>query len=78
MPVPSRLGAPVFGGADVTYFNEVYESLSSRTATDPAGEDVNAKFPYYCTETIQETIQIIKRYLKKDWVQVKEELKDGF
>jgi hypothetical protein len=72
------LGAPVFGGADVTKLIVVYESLSSRTGTDPAAEDVIATFPYYCSETIQETIKMMSRYLTKDWVQLKEELKDAF
>jgi hypothetical protein len=45
MPLPGTMGAPVFGGADVTKFIEAYESLSSRTGTDPAAEDVIATFP---------------------------------
>jgi hypothetical protein len=78
MPIPGTMGAPVFGGADVTKFIEAYDSLSSRTRTDPAAEDVIATFPYYCLETIQETIKMMNGYLMKDWVQLKEELKDGF
>jgi len=78
MPLPGTMGAPVFGGADVTKFIEAYESLSSRTGTDPAAEDVIATFPYYCSETIQETIKMMNGYLRKDWEQLKEELKDAF
>jgi hypothetical protein len=47
-PLPGTMGAPVFGGADVTKFVEAYESLFSRTRTDPAAEDDIATFPYYC------------------------------
>jgi hypothetical protein len=78
MPLPGTMGAPVFGGAHVTKFIEAYESLSSRTETDPAAEDVIATFPYYCSETIQETMKMMNGYLTKDWVQLKEELKDAF
>ena len=45
MPLPGTMGAPVSGGADVTKFVKVYESLSSRTRTDPVAEDVTATFP---------------------------------
>jgi len=78
MPLPGTMCAPVFGGADVTKFIEEYESLSSRTGTNPAAEDVIATFPYYCSETIQETIKMMNGYLTKDWVLLKEELKDAF
>jgi hypothetical protein len=78
MPLPANLGAPVFGGADVTKFIEAYKSLCSRTGTDPAAEDVIATFPYYCSEMILETIEMMNGYLTKDWVQLEEELKDAF
>jgi len=78
MPVPGTMGAPVFGGADVTKFIEPYVSLSFRTGTDPAAEDVIATFPDYCPETIQDTIQMMHAYLMMDRVQLKEELKDAF
>jgi len=78
MPLPGTMGAPVFGGVDVTKFIEAYESLSSRTGTDLVAEDVIATFPYYCSETIQETIKMMNGYLRKDWEQLKEELKDAF
>jgi hypothetical protein len=41
MPLPGTMGAPVFGGADVTKFIEAYESLSSRTGTDLVAEKVH-------------------------------------
>ena len=72
------MGAPVFGGANVTQFIEACESLYSRTGTDPAAEDVIATFPYYRSERIRETIKMINGYLTKDWVKLKEELKDNF
>jgi len=78
MPLPGIMGAPVFGGEDVTNSIEVCENLSSGTGTDPAAKNVIATFPYYCSETIQETIKMTNGYLRKDWVQVKEELKDAF
>ena len=78
MPLPSTMGAPVFGGEDITKFIEAYESLSSCTGTDPAAEYDLATFPYYCSEAIQETIKMMNGYLRKDWVQLKEELKDAF
>jgi len=78
MPLLDTMGAPVFGGTDVTNFIVVYEILSSCTGTNPVAEDVIATFPYYCSETIEETIKMMNRYLKKDWVQLKEKLKDAF
>jgi len=77
MPLPDTMGTPVFGEADVTKFVKVYKCLSSRRRTDPVAEDVIATFPYYCLELIQETIKIMNGYLKKDWVQLKEELRDA-
>jgi hypothetical protein len=62
MPLLGTMGAPGFGGADVTKFMEAYESLSSRTGTDPSKDDVISTFPYYCSETIQEKIKMIKGY----------------
>jgi hypothetical protein len=35
-------------------------------------------FPYSCSDKSQETIKLMNTYLSKDWVQLKEELKDGF
>jgi len=78
MPLPGTMGAPVFGGADVTKCIEAYGSLSSRTGTNPAADDVIATFPYYCSETIQEMIKMMNGYLMKEWVQLKEELQDAF
>jgi hypothetical protein len=52
MPLPCTMGAPVFGRADVTKFIQAYESLSSRTGTDPAAQDVIVTFLYYCSEVI--------------------------
>jgi len=63
---------------DVTKFIEAYESLSSRTGTDPAAEDAIATFSYYCSETIQKAIKMMNGYLKKDWEQLKKGLKDAF
>jgi hypothetical protein len=40
MPLPGTMGAPVFGGADVTKFIEGYKILSSCTGTDQATEHV--------------------------------------
>jgi len=77
MPLPGTMGAPVFAEADVTKFIEAYNRLSFRTGTDPAAEDVIAMFPYYCSETIQETIMMINGYLRNHLVQLKEELKDA-
>jgi len=57
---------------------EVYESLSFRTGTNLVAEDDITIFPYYCSETIQEMIKMMNGYLRKYWVQIKEELKDAF
>jgi len=78
MPLPGTMGAPVFGEPDVMKFIEADESLSSRTGTDPAAEDVITLFLYSCSETIQETIKMMNGYLRKDWVQLLEELKHAF
>ena len=71
------MGAPVFGGADVIKFFEAYESLPSRTRTNQAAKDVIPTFLYYCLETIQETMKMMNRYLRKDYVQSKQDLKDA-
>jgi len=63
------MGAPVIGGADDTSFIEVYESLSLRIGTDPAAEDVITPYWYYWSESIQETIKMMTRYLRNAWVQ---------
>jgi len=78
MPLLGTMGAPVFGGADVTKYIEAYKSLTSSTGTDLAAEDVVATFPYCCSETIQKTIQMMNGYRRRDWVQLNEELKDAF
>jgi len=78
MPLPGIMGAPVFGGADVTKSIDAYKSLCSCTVTHPAAKDVIATFSYYCSETIQETIKMINVYLRKDGMPLKEEMKDAF
>jgi hypothetical protein len=74
MPLPDTMGAPVFGGADVTKFIQAYESLSSRTGTDPAAADFVVTFLYDCSDTIRETIKMTNGYLTNDRVQLKDEL----
>jgi hypothetical protein len=78
MPLPGPMGAPVFCEAVVTKFIEAYESLFSRTGTDLPAEDVITKFPYYCSETIQETIKRMTGYMTKDWLQLKKQVKYAF
>jgi len=77
-PLLGTMGAPVFAGADITKFIQAYESLSSRTWTALAAEDVIATFLYYSSGTIQETIKMMNVYLTKDWEPLKKELKDAF
>jgi len=76
MRLLGTVGAPVFGVVDVNKFVEAYESLSSHTGTDLAAEDVIAIFPYYCSQTTQETIKVMTGYVGMDWVQLKVERKD--
>lgn len=71
------MGAPVFRGMDVTKFIGVYESLPSRNGTDQVAEDVIATFPYYCSETMQQIMEVMNGYLRKNWEQLKEDLKDA-
>ena len=78
MPLPGTMGTAVFGRVDVATFVEAYESLSSRTVTDTGAEGVIATFPYYCSETMPETMTMINQYLTKDWEQLKEELENAF
>jgi hypothetical protein len=78
MPLPGTMGALVHGGAHVMEFIEEYQSVTSRTVTDPVDKNIISTIPCYCAETIQETIKIMNRYLMKDWVQLQEELKDRF
>jgi len=77
MPLLGTLGTPVFGGADVTNFIEAYKCLSSRTWTNLAADDLIATVLYFCLETILEMIKMMNGYLRKDWVHLKEEVKDG-
>jgi len=72
------MGAPVFGGADVTKLILLYDRISFRTGTDLVPEDMIVTYPYYCSEIIQETIKMMNRYLRMDWVQLQEKLKDTF
>ena len=53
-------------------------SLSSHTGSEPVAEDGITTFRYYRSETIQVTIKMMSGYLKKDWVQLKEELEKAF
>jgi hypothetical protein len=78
MPLHGTIGAPVFGGADITKFCEAYKSSSSCTGADSAAKDVMAIFPYRCLETNNETIKMMNGHLRNNWVQLKEELKDSF
>jgi len=78
MLLQGTMGAPVFGGADVSKFIEVYERLSSCTGTDLVAEDVISTFPYYCLEMLRDTITMIDRYLGKDWEWLKGDLQDTF
>ena len=77
MPLPGTMDAPGFGIADVSNFIGAYNSLSSRTRTDPAAEDGIPTFRYYCSEMIHKTIKMMNGYLRKDWVQLKEERKNA-
>jgi hypothetical protein len=78
MPLPGTMGALVHGGAHVMNFIEEYQSITCRTGTNPVDEDMISTIPCYCAEMIQEPIKIMNRYLRKDWVQLQEELKDRF
>jgi hypothetical protein len=78
IPLLGTIGDAVSGEADVTKFIAAYEYLSSRTRTHQAAEDIIATFPYYCFDIIPEMIKMMIRYLRKDWVQLEELLKDAF
>jgi len=78
MPQLGTMGAPVCGGADITKFIEEYQSLSSRIGTDTVPKQVIAKFPYYCSDTIHEMIKMMNRYLRKDCIQLNQDLKGTF
>jgi hypothetical protein len=70
--------APFFGQADVTAFSKAYDTLTSATRTSLAAEDVIRKFLYNCPESTHKTVKMMNGYVRKDWVQLKEELKDAF
>jgi len=72
------MGAPVYRGAEVSKFINIYKSISSSTGTNPAAQDVTPIFVYYCSEIILETINMMYHQLRKDWLRLKEELKDAF
>jgi hypothetical protein len=78
MTLLGTIGTPVIGGAEVIKFIKDYKSLSSHTGTNPAAKDVITRFPYNYSETIEETIKMKNEHLRKDWVQLREELKDTF
>jgi len=77
MPLPGTIGAPVFRGADVTTFIEPYKGLSSHTGTELVAKDVITTFPYYFSDMIQNAIKMMHGYLRKDWEQLTNELKDA-
>jgi hypothetical protein len=72
------MGAPAYGGVDVSKFIKTYKTISSSTGTNPAAQDVIPTILYYCSETILATINMMSCYLGKYWLQLKEELKDAF
>ena len=78
IPLWRTIGTPAFGGANVTTFIVGYEIHWSYNSTNLAGEDCIPTFPYYCVDTIQETVLMMNGYLRKDLQQLKEELKDAF
>jgi hypothetical protein len=78
MPLLVTMGAPVVRAEDDTIINEVYESLTTQSGNDPKVDDVIAKWPYYLSKTLQETVIIMNDLLKKDLMQFKEEVKDTF
>jgi hypothetical protein len=77
MRLVDTIGAAVFRGVDITQFIEACKSLSACTGTNRAAEDGIVTFPYYCWETIRETIKMINAYLTKHWVELKVDLKDA-
>jgi len=78
MPLPGTMGAPVYGGADVTKFIQAYKSLLSHTGTDLAAEDVIATILYYCPHKIQEMLKMVHGGLRKDSEQWQNQLKEAF
>jgi uncharacterized membrane protein YcgQ (UPF0703/DUF1980 family) len=68
------MGAPVFGGTDVTSMIEEYESRSTCTGTHLATQENIATCPYNWLETIQEMMKMLACYLGKDCKQLKWEI----
>jgi hypothetical protein len=78
MPLPDTMATLVFPVSSVRKLIEGYKPLSSATGTNPAAKVVIPTFPYYFSETVQEALNMINRYLKKGLVQLKLVLKDAF
>jgi hypothetical protein len=76
--LPGTMGNPVFTGADVTKLIKAHKTISPCPGTDPAAKDVITTYPYYRSETIQDTLKMMNGYLTKDCMDVKQELKDTF
>lgn len=78
MPHQGTRGAPDCGGANITKLIKAYDTLSSRTGTNVVANKIIASFPYNSWETMQEMLKTMSGYVKKDWEQLKEGLKDTF
>jgi hypothetical protein len=74
IPLLGTMGAPVFGGTDVTSMIEEYESRSTCTGTHLATQENIATCPYNWLETIQEMMKMLACYLGKDCEQLKWEI----
>ena len=78
MPLRLCPGAPIFLRSDVTTFLHKYGSIAAFSATDPSSQNVVAMLPYYCSEAIRETVMMMPRYERQDWVALKKETLDAF
>jgi len=78
IPLPGTMGTPDFGGVEFSKFIVANECLTPHTGTDLAAEDVIRSIPYYCSETIKETIKMMSGSVTKDWKQLHGELNDAY
>ncbi|KAF8241542.1 hypothetical protein K440DRAFT_642020 [Wilcoxina mikolae CBS 423.85] len=80
MPLPNKLGAPVFCGSDVTKLLHKYEGLSDFTGTDVSENCNVTMFLYYCVEGpyVREKVMIMHGYADHNWAALKKQMQDVF
>jgi len=73
MPRPGRPGAMQFDGKNITDFLEEWNIEGEDFGLTQAHRC--ARFPFYCTSEIKETVKLLPGYIAEDWVALQTEVK---